>query len=1337
MKTMNDRCFALNVRLSGKRILLISFALLCLLAVSSARAQFGFATQPKVSAEGDALFLQGLAAYKAGRIGEAISDYERARAIYTQQLGANDLSTLNDMSNLANAYNAAGRTNDALTTDEQVYAIKRSRFGDENSITLFTTNNLALDYRMVGRYDEALKLDQQILDVRRRTLGPNHPDTLKIMSMIASLYMVMGRHDDSVKLNEETLAAQRSTLGPDNLATISTMNNLAASYLTVGRGDDAVKLAEQALAQRRSKLGADHPDTIASMSVLAQAYVATGRKAEGIALDEQVVSLRRAKFGEEDVRTLTTESRVAGEYEGVGRKEDAIKLQEHVVGTMRRKLGDDNAMTQETVNSLATFYVGANRQGDAVKLREQVIETLRHKLGDDNTLTLANMNSLAILYDQSGKHDDAIRLCQEMVATSRKKFGEDAPETLTSMTNLTVAYQTATRDRDAAKVNEELLAIQRRKLGADSPATLQTMVQLSQNYGSMGRFDDRIKLNEEAYKLSRNKSGSDAPPTLTSMSSLATAYSQAGRTADALKLEEELVAIRRSKPGTDNEALLDNLTNLANIYASLGRYADAAKLNEEVLADHRKRLGDSDPKTLVSMGNLATNYHYLGRFNDALRLVEQVYRERQSRLGDENRDTLEAKLNLAGIYLSLGRLNDAQALATQVLSTMQRQLGPTAPDTVTAMNNLARIDEAMKRPDEALKLDQQTLEARRKMLGDEHPDTLYSMYHLANDYFAVGRKSEAASLRRETLDDIEKRAVSLKSLTREERSTALGFFTIYYARFAQELAADPSGFTEALTVVERAKARSLLEELTAREAISNSGISSAEAKQLNDLRGSIEYLDGKLEATTDDGARDALRKQRDHDSSDLNALQQRLMAQYPRYAALSVVKPVTLDEARKQLPGDGAFISLLFNVSGSGVALALPSNGNLSVVKLDPGLEMIAHAFTYRWLMALPDADSFMRAAQATPLAAWQLNGTLYIGAPDHRPADGKSVSPSQYVTLRQQAITEHGQWLSDTFLKPLAPQIDSSTKWIISPDGVLATIPWDTLPWKGAQLGQQKQITIVQSLSVYRLLKAREAEYANARASDSAHTQPLMVMGGAVYDVSTSQQQQRSYQRSTEEVVEAPTSVSTENQTQNAYDFMRSRHWPNLAGTLAEAQALHALMGGAIFTGRNASKAELRQLSSSGELATFQNLHFAAHGYLDTTVPSLSALVLTATGTDEANDGYITAGEWPSFILKSDLLVMSACETGLGKIVSGEGVQGLPYALYVAGNRDTLLSLWQVSDEGTSVFMKRFWGKVKNGETHAQALAETKLEFQRGDEGSTYSQAYYWAPFVLYGVQD
>jgi len=99
---------------------------------------------------------------------------------------------------------------------------------------------------------------------------------------------------------------------------------------------------------------------------------------------------------------------------------------------------------------------------------------------------------------------------------------------------------------------------------------------------------------------------------------------------------------------------------------------------------------------------------------------------------------------------------------------------------------------------------------------------------------------------------------------------------------------------------------------------------------------------------------------------------------------------------------------------------------------------------------------------------------------------------------------------------------------------------------------------------------------------------------------------------------------------------------------------------------------------------------------------------------------------------LRSDLMVLSACESGLGKNMRGEGVMGLPYALYVAGNKNTLMTLWKVLDDSTAEFSERFFTKLKRGMDQVEALTETKREFLQSDK---YKRPLFWAPFVLYGI--
>jgi CHAT domain-containing protein len=147
--------------------------------------------------------------------------------------------------------------------------------------------------------------------------------------------------------------------------------------------------------------------------------------------------------------------------------------------------------------------------------------------------------------------------------------------------------------------------------------------------------------------------------------------------------------------------------------------------------------------------------------------------------------------------------------------------------------------------------------------------------------------------------------------------------------------------------------------------------------------------------------------------------------------------------------------------------------------------------------------------------------------------------------------------------------------------------------------------------------------------------------------------------------------------------------------------------------------------------LRGYRILHFATHGYLNPQAPALSAIVLSQVATSPRADGYVTAAEWPAYELDTDLIVLSGCETGRGRLVEGEGVMGLPYALFVAGNRNAVLTLWKVADRSGAAFVTRFMQRVASGTAVAQALAATKREFS---VHPAYAHPMHWAGFVHYG---
>ncbi|RME48132.1 MAG: CHAT domain-containing protein [Chloroflexi bacterium] len=177
------------------------------------------------------------------------------------------------------------------------------------------------------------------------------------------------------------------------------------------------------------------------------------------------------------------------------------------------------------------------------------------------------------------------------------------------------------------------------------------------------------------------------------------------------------------------------------------------------------------------------------------------------------------------------------------------------------------------------------------------------------------------------------------------------------------------------------------------------------------------------------------------------------------------------------------------------------------------------------------------------------------------------------------------------------------------------------------------------------------------------------------------------------------------------------------------KAIARYAGSGSQIYTGREASEHRIK----TDRLNRFRVTHFATHGLISQRMSARSALVL-APGDEAHEDGFLQAREIYRLKLASDLVVLSACQTARGRILAGEGVQGLAQAFFYAGTPSVVASLWNVNDKGTAVVMEAFYRHLAEGTSKAEALRAAKLELLR--EGSI-STLRCWAPFILIGEAD
>ena len=320
--------------------------------------------------------------------------------------------------------------------------------------------------------------------------------------------------------------------------------------------------------------------------------------------------------------------------------------------------------------------------------------------------------------------------------------------------------------------------------------------------------------------------------------------------------------------------------------------------------------------------------------------------------------------------------------------------------------------------------------------------------------------------------------------------------------------------------------------------------------------------------------------------------------------------------------------------------------------------------------------------------------------------------------------------------IHPLTEAIGDHERLLISPSGLLAYVPFDTLREpNGATILNRYAISLTPSLlTTLALAKRPEATYERA----------FLGFGGAVYDP-RSYNQDIAGSSSMKAQLEVATAVRGAQVAGNRSPFAGWSRGPasNLAGTKAEVELLSELIPeSTVVIGRDVSEPFIRKMADAGDLRRNRVLHFAVHGSAVAIVPELSCILLSWEGelTPELpaeRDGRLQIGEFEELSLRAELVTFSACETGLGAIIAGEGVIGLTGSLLTAGADGVLASLWPVSDFSTVYFMRRFYEMhLIEGMPSDLAIAQVKRDMEAGKLAG-YQHPQYWAPFNLYGGRE
>ncbi|MDJ1176607.1 CHAT domain-containing tetratricopeptide repeat protein [Roseofilum capinflatum] len=810
------------------------------------------------------------------------------------------------------------------------------------------------------------------------------------------------------------------------------------------------------------------------------------------------------------------------------------------------------------------------------------------------------------------------------------------------------------------------------KLSQESENTAQEIIILNWmglTYRELGEFDQAFSLYNQLLPRTASRPQTEASVLL----SLAQVHTKLSNTQEALDMYNQALGVWRSVNFQTGEAA--TLNNIGVVYTELGDYNQALATYNRAL-ELVKELGNSK-SIAATLNNIGGTYSDLERYSQAL-----IYYQDALELWQEEED-LRGKAstfnNIGFVYAKLDKLDNALATYVNALPLWEK-LGDRAGKAST-LNNLGYVYAQQGDLELALTYYNQALELRRQV-GDRPKEalTLYSIAQAQRQHGDLELAQTTIESALTLIEDLRTR-VSAQDL----RSTFFASKQEYYEFYIDLLMElhrnnpDRGYDAQALEAKERASGRSLLDLLTEAKIDLHTGVDPALVAQETDLREQLSALEERK-----------LRLLRNHYQADLAAqldreieellltyrdVRARIRATSPHYANLTQPQPLTVAQMQQQVVDrDTTLITYALGKERSTVWV-LNSNGLHSA--------------------QLPSREAIEKAA-----------------------AEFREAVIAPTLRIRRRRTEGAAHILSTMILDPIAPYLEGERLAIIS-DGGLQYIPW-------AAIAAPASVNTYTPLIVdYELVTLPSASSLGQLRQDIAQRQPapktLAILADPVF---------------------SPQDNRLKLETQPAENFLppeleRSAReagliFDRLPFTQAEAEEILALLPPEQTTqgfGFQASKA----IATSPDISQYRILHFATHGLLNSITPELSGLVLSLLNPEgEAIDGFLRLHEIYNLDLRAELVVLSACETGLGKAVRGEGLIGLTRGFLYAGAARAIVSLWQVDDRATAQLMIHLYqNMLQNNLSPAAALRAAQLELWNSEE---YQLPYFWAAFTLQG---
>ena len=860
---------------------------------------------------------------------------------------------------------------------------------------------------------------------------------------------------------------------------------------------------------------------------------------------------------------------------------------------------------------------------------------------------------------------------------------------------------------EAISLGTQALHITESIEGTQNATYAQELSDLAGYYSRAGNYHEALRLGTDALNIRDSILGRQHPDYAQSLNNIARYHSYLGDYMEAVIMGRKAMELNASLLGEQHPEYAQSVSNLAGYLSRIGNYEEAIRLGEEALRIRESTLGKNHPDYAQSLNNLAKYHYFLGEYDTAIQLEKEALKAREAIYGKHHSEYATALSNLGDYYQKTGNTSEAISCGTEALRIRQEVLGKSHPDYAESLSSLASCHFSIGNTFQAVELESEAVELQKRLLGEEHPSYVRSLCKMAAYYSGNGQLAEAEAHAYEATRRYTKVILNtFADLTSSERDLYWLKVKPWFTNTLLELTEkNPSAkmVSSAYNGTLLAKGLLLKSEQEMASMLMESGDSTIVASYAS-LQANRALLLKQFETPL---------RQRTINTDSLQRVitrqERRLVKRSKTYGSYTQSLSIEWEGIARHLRPEDIAIEFVHYRSAEGV-------GHYAAL-------VVTHASPHPAFIPLMDDR------QLSSIPAKQL-----------------------YASSQ----------LSDLLWLPLADQISKASRIYFAPAGELYNIAIESLPIYDSEEGE----VMSDRWKLYRLSSTREIALSHDKVRKSPSS--AAIYGGMTYDTKTPTGKGIPRPLKKELKGAAKYLPATKREAEETADSLQSHGVPTELhlGDNATEQSFKRLSGHAPSILHIATHGFYWTDDEVKDANMDEKLQFLSmYGNLDDADKALTRSGLLFTGANNAlrgdrmqgneDDGVLTAKEISLLDFRGlDLLVLSACQTGLGK-VTGDGVFGLQRGFKKAGAGALLMSLWKVDDSATRLLMSGFYnyllqgfGKhealrraqrdlremtIDTGEKKGRRAITTRKKRARKDSmKKLYRDPYYWAAFIL-----